>query len=193
MVENITKKFSPNFIKGAAATAALGSVAVPAVEIFPVSPKIIHTNSDIQTDNNHGIELSSDVKSKLIALPPLEVIRDSITNRRRRQRAQFTGYVVSGRTSTFGWPVDSYNGTTADGGYTDRACIAIRNDSTLDHMFQVTVNEHQADMPQCDWGPAAWTGRSIDITGDGVTQLHMNPWAYPTGEWGVARELRNPK
>ena len=109
--------------------------------------------------------------------------------RRRHNRYRFTGYVVQGRTSTFGWPTDAISGT-ADGGNSDRACIAIRNDSTLHHMFQITVLHHQAEMPECDWGPNENTGRNIDITGKGVMMLHMDPWHYQTDSWGVARELR---
>lgn len=42
----------------------------------------------------------------------------------------------------------------------------------------------------CDYGPARWTGKRIDITGLGVLALGYSPGSYPTGVWGVARELR---
>lgn len=125
---------------------------------------------------------------------------------RRHRRSRFTGYAVSGRTSTFGWPLEGgwSGGITADSGYctyrgeahcgtTRRPCIAIRNDLTLDHWFLVTVwyhgRAHVARLLQCDYGPGImW--RSIDITGMGDEALGFSPWSYPTEAWGVARELR---
>lgn len=98
------------------------------------------------------------------------------------------GLVVSGRTSTFGYPEEEA-GRTADGGTTVRPCIALRNDSTLDHKFEVVVAGHHARMIQCDWGPASWTGRAIDITGEGVNLLGFSQSEYPTGILGTAREL----
>lgn len=110
----------------------------------------------------------------------------------------FTGFVVEGRTSTFGYLTGDSEGTTADGGTTARPCIAIRDDLNLDRMFRVTVYErrgahqlgHTATLLHCDWGPALSTGRSIDITGLGDELLGFSPSAYPTEAWGVARELR---
>lgn len=98
--------------------------------------------------------------------------------------------MVEGRTSTFGWPSESSAGRTADGGTTERPCIAIRDDATLDHWFEVTVDGRHARLFQCDWGPAEWTGRAIDITGLGVEALGFSQEAYPTEAVGVARELR---
>lgn len=100
---------------------------------------------------------------------------------------------VAGLVSTFGPPLEGVEGT-ADGGNTERACIAVRHDSTLDHTFRVRVffgrRYHQANMPQCDWGPASWTGRSIDITGEGSRELHINPWSFPTENYATADEVR---
>ena len=102
----------------------------------------------------------------------------------------FTGYRVEGRTSTFGVLTGDSEGQTADGGTTARPCIAIRSDAHLDHWFKVTVRGHTARLLACDWGPAEWTGRAIDITGYGDRALGFSPAAYPTDSWGVARELR---
>jgi hypothetical protein len=109
--------------------------------------------------------------------------------------SRYTGYVISGRTSTFGWPSTGISTErTADGGSTERPCIAIRDDSTLDHWFEVEVNYlgrwHRAKLLHCDYGPAEWTGRAIDITGMGVEALGFSPYSYPTESWGVAKELR---
>lgn len=110
----------------------------------------------------------------------------------RHHPGRFTGYVVEGRTSTFGWPLEGgwSGGITADGGNTRRPCIAIRNDLTLDHWFEVTILGHHARLLHCDTGPAAWTGRSIDVTGVGDEALGFSPASFPTNAWGVARELR---
>lgn len=102
----------------------------------------------------------------------------------------YTGYTVEGRTSTFGYLTGDSEGGTADGGNTNRPCIAIRNDSTLGRWFEVTVLGHKARLLHCDWGPAAFTGRSIDITGLGDRALGFSPSNYPTDSWGVARELK---
>lgn len=78
---------------------------------------------------------------------------------------------------------------TADGGTTERPCIAIRDDSTLDHEFQVTILGRTARLMQCDWGPAFWTGRSIDVTGEGAAALGFSQVAFPTGAYGIAKEI----
>ncbi len=120
---------------------------------------------------------------------------------RRRHKSRYTGYVVEGRVSTFGWLTGDSEGSTADAGYcryrreaycgtTRRPCIAIRNDGTLDHWFEVTIQGHHAKLLDCDWGPAEWTGRVIDVTGLGDEALGFSPANFPTGAWGVARELR---
>jgi hypothetical protein len=101
----------------------------------------------------------------------------------------FTGYVVSGPTSTFGYLTGDSEGQTADGGTTARPCIAIRDDSTLGHWFLVEVLGHKARLLHCDWGPGI-RSRAIDITGLGDQALGLSPTGYPTEAWGVARELR---
>jgi hypothetical protein len=110
---------------------------------------------------------------------------------------RFTGYVVAGATSTFGILTGDSEGQTADGGNTDRPCIAIREDRTLGRWFlvEVIVEEggrrvvHRARLLHCDWGPGILS-RTIDITGVGDLALGLSPTGYPTGAFGRARELR---
>jgi hypothetical protein len=111
----------------------------------------------------------------------------------------YTGYVVEGRVSTFGYLTGDSEGTTADGGSTARPCIAVREDRTLGHRFIVTLYRRSdrrvqisrsATLLHCDWGPAAFTGRSIDVTGLGDRALGFSPTSFPTEAWGVARELK---
>lgn len=102
----------------------------------------------------------------------------------------YTGFEVSGPVSTFGYLTGSSEGTTADGGTTARPCIAIRDDSTMDHWFRVTVEGHSAKLLHCDWGPAESTGRAIDITGEGDELLGLSVVNFPTEALGVAKELR---
>lgn len=105
----------------------------------------------------------------------------------------FTGYVVEGATSTFGDLTGDSEGQTADGGTTDRPCIAIREDRTLGRWFLVEVDVagrwHRARLLHCDYGPGILS-RAIDITGAGDLALGLDPRAYPTGAFGRARELR---
>ena len=103
---------------------------------------------------------------------------------------RFTGYTVTGRASTFGYLTGDSEGQTADGGNTNRPCIAIYSRRGLGHWFQVTINGHHAKLLQCDIGPAPWTGRMIDVTGVGDLRLGFRPSAFPTDSWAVARELR---
>lgn len=112
--------------------------------------------------------------------------------------------MVAGLVSEFGvgTPGDSSDGQTADGGTTARPCIAILEDTTLDRWFQVTLYASRggprigrpARLLHCDYGPAAETGRALDITGAGVRSLGLNPETFPTSPpastWAVARELR---
>lgn len=103
---------------------------------------------------------------------------------------RFTGYVVKGRVSTFGWLTGDSEGQTADGGNTARACIALDETWSLGHWFQVTIGHHHALLLHCDVGPALWTGRRIDVTGIGDLKLGFSPTGFPTDSWGIARELR---
>lgn len=90
----------------------------------------------------------------------------------------------------FGYLTGDSEGQTADGGSTARPCIAILSRRGLGHWFEVRVGTRHARLLQCDIGPASWTGRAIDITGLGARALGFSPSAYPTGSWGLARELR---
>jgi hypothetical protein len=103
----------------------------------------------------------------------------------------YTGYVVEGKTSTFGWPLEDgvSGGRTADGGSTRRPCIAILEHFSIDHWFLVEVDGRKARLLHCDYGPEA-AGRMIDITGIGDEALGISPSTYPTEAWGRARELR---
>lgn len=101
----------------------------------------------------------------------------------------YTGFVVRGSVSTFGYPEEAL-GQTADGGNTGRSCIALRDDATLDHEFEVTILGHHARMLQCDWGPAFSTGRAIDVTGEGANRLGFSQSSFPTEAQGTAREIR---
>jgi hypothetical protein len=114
----------------------------------------------------------------------------SAVARHHHRGSRFTGYIVEGRVSTFGWLTGDSEGSTADGGNTMRPCIALYENWSLDHWFQVTINGHTARLLHCDVGPAPWTGRRIDVTGRGDQALGFSPSAFPTGSWGVARELR---
>jgi hypothetical protein len=106
----------------------------------------------------------------------------------RAQAAQLTGYVVTGGVSTFGPPLDPA-GTTADGGSDTRPCIALKDTSTLDHMFRVTINGHTADLLHCDSGPYAGN-RQIDVTGAGAYAMGLDPYNFPTDSIGTAQELK---
>lgn len=123
----------------------------------------------------------------------------------RHRPTTYTGFVVEGGVSTFGYLTGDSEGKTADGGYTNRPCIAIRDESTMDHWFEVTlytskgshrVIGHSARLLHCDWGPNEGTGREIDITGEGDYALGLSPYGFPTTvigrtyTWGVAREVR---
>jgi len=172
------------------AAMAIGSVALPSAAI-----------ADGFT--GHAKE-APEPKSMPPAMPPTlspynRGVRNRLVTVRHHRHPQpkynFTGYSVAGPTSTFGPPAEGA-GRTADAGTDDRPCIAIRDDSTLGHNFLVKVLYqriwHETVLPHCDWGPASSTGRNIDITGKGVEMLHLNPYSYPTGAWGVAREIATP-
>jgi hypothetical protein len=160
-------RLNANKIKTVVVAAAAGSMVVPVVQAEQAPAPTSPDNGDTTT-----------------------VKPDRSRAHRRHQRHKFTGHVVKGRTSTFGWPAES-DGQTADGGNTRRPCVALRDHSTLKHLFEVTVNHHTALLRQCDIGPAAWTGRNMDFTGEAAQRLHMNPHHYPTDIHGVARELQH--
>lgn len=178
MAETVPKTRTADILKKGAAVAAIGGAAlVPAVNAESAS-------------NRENITLTEATASR-ISHQHRHHKRHS-TN----QGLQFTGYQVEGPTSTFGWPSDgshsdAENMQTADGGNADRPCIAIKNDSTLDRKFQVTIfyNHHkfQAIEKQCDWGPAE---RAIDQTGQAAQAEGINPYNYPTDSFGIARELK---
>ncbi|HET9098368.1 MAG TPA: hypothetical protein VFN51_02005 [Candidatus Saccharimonadales bacterium] len=162
--EDLQKKALPGLLRVVMAAGAAGGMMAGTAEAASAEPTPVTPVATLQSDTN-------------------------ALHFRRRRVMKETGFVVRGATSTFGPPLEAA-GQTADQGYDNRPCIAIRNDSTLGDMFKVVVlvnhRRHVAQMVHCDWGPAAWTGRNIDITGAGAYKLHLNPYNYPTGAWGIA-------
>lgn len=60
--------------------------------------------------------------------------------------------------------------------------IALRDKSTMGKMFEVTTPDGRKFMlPQTDWGPAARTGRGIDITAAAGAQMGYTSKNFPTG------------
>lgn len=188
-METVFKRIGPNTRRKVAAAAAVGSIAVPTIDAPPTtSPAASLPNPDrLAAEPNLPSELRADY-----------LVQARRHRTRHHKRYRFTGYEVVGQTSTFGTPADSYNSGTADMHSTSGdACIALRNDATLDHRFLLTViydhKKHQQVTYQCDWGPGIYH-RAIDITGAEVWKLHLNPLNYPTDHaWGSARELKGPK
>jgi hypothetical protein len=103
-------------------------------------------------------------------------------------RPDLTGYIVSGRVSTYASPLQA-DGTTADGGSSRRPCIALLDRRTLDRWFLVTIGRHRAVLEHCDSGPYA-DGRVMDVTGHGALALGIDPRAFPTDAYATAQLLR---
>lgn len=80
-----------------------------------------------------------------------------------------------------GW-TDAMNGSaTASGKPTSVPGIALPSRSTLGQMFQVTAPNGQTySLPQIDVGPAARTGRSVDISAGAAAQMGYTPKNFPT-------------
>ena len=95
------------------------------------------------------------------------------TGRRGRGQKQKRGFqsgglVVSGKASYEG----GTGNATADGSHTDEdPGFAIRDDSTLGDWFWATVGGASGLLQHIDWGPASWTGRSIDFTEAGLRKI----------------------
>jgi TP901 family phage tail tape measure protein len=80
------------------------------------------------------------------------------------------GLVVKGKTSWFS-PPDAPN-TTADGKHTAAdPGFAMRRYDTLGDWFWAQVGGAQGMLQHIDWGPAAWTGRTIDFTKAGLDKV----------------------
>jgi hypothetical protein len=89
-----------------------------------------------------------------------------------------SGPVFAGRVSEFS------GGATADGVHVaTEPGIALRSSATLGETFRLTTEAGTDYVTQTDWGPATWTGRTIDITS---AQMAKMGWA-PTDSWGEAK------
>ena len=65
----------------------------------------------------------------------------------------------------------------------NRPGIALRDKSTMGQMFEVTTPDGRKFMlPQTDWGPAARTGRGIDITAAAGAQMGYTSKNFPTDQ-----------
>lgn len=102
----------------------------------------------------------------------------------RRTHPALTSVRYSGRVS-----VD--DGIHVAGFFTPR-CIALRRNVRNEH-FLLTVNTgdgvpHRTIVEQCDWGPASWTGRAIDIHTPALRAMRI--YFQPTDYSGSATLLR---
>lgn len=88
-----------------------------------------------------------------------------------------SGPVFAGRISEFS------GGLTAGGYQATEPGIALRSSATLGATFRLTTAAGTDYVRQTDWGPADWTGRTIDIT---QAQMAVMGWA-PTDSWGEAK------
>jgi hypothetical protein len=114
---------------------------------------------------------------------------------RHHERYCRSGTVVRGRVSYFG------GGLMASGHYTSEPAIALNvspgTDAGWDNAttrgwvaslqrFRVTIAGHTAVLFDGDLGPAASTGRAIDVAEGGVAALGLGG-IFPTDAWGVAK------
>lgn len=102
----------------------------------------------------------------------------------RRTHPALTSVRYAGRVS-----VD--DGTHVAGIFTPR-CIALRR-NVRNERFLLTVNTrddvpHRTIVQQCDWGPADWTGRAIDIHTPALRAMGI--YFQPTDYHGTATLLR---
>ncbi len=187
MEELATNNRKPHWMRRAVAIVAAGSVAVPALAAEtaadPIKRTIKRSYAAADTSNPSSNSVPGPVTWQMVGPKHL----DRPLKKVPRHRMSFTGYEVSGYSSTFGPPTDPL-GHTADGGLDNRPCFAIRDDSKLGHKFLVTIGKHQAIAKDCDWGPAASTGRDEDFTGELLYKMHLDPNNYDNG-WARVREL----
>jgi hypothetical protein len=95
-----------------------------------------------------------------------------------RRRHCLSGPVFAGRVSEFS------GGATADGVHVaTEPGIALRSSATLGETFRLRTEAGTDYVTQTDWGPASWTGRTIDITS---AELAKMGWV-PTDSWGEAK------
>lgn len=91
----------------------------------------------------------------------------------------------NGKVSIFGPPTEPAE-QTASGGSSSAPGIALRSSATMGKLFDVNIAGHRGVLRQVDWGPAAWTGRDIDVTGAGARKIGINPSNFPTDAQGSA-------
>jgi hypothetical protein len=97
---------------------------------------------------------------------------------RVRRAHCLSGPVFAGRVSEFS------GGATADGVHVaTEPGIALRSSATLGDTFRLRTEAGTSYVTQTDWGPADWTGRTIDIT---TAQMARMGWV-PTDSWGEAK------
>lgn len=98
------------------------------------------------------------------------------------------GLFRSGRASWFGGANDSMNTGTALGLPDTAPGIALLNQSTLGKYFRVVSPQGRwRKLRQIDIGPAAWTGKILDITSAALKYFGYNERNFPTGRgiWKV--------
>lgn len=91
---------------------------------------------------------------------------------------------IHGRVSTFGPPLEPA-GRTASGVSSSQPGIALRQ-RDFGRAYRLVIGAHSGVLPHTDWGPAAWTGRAIDVTGAGARTLGIDPRHFPTNAMGTA-------
>jgi hypothetical protein len=93
-----------------------------------------------------------------------------------------------GRASWFGGPNDGMNIGTAIGVPDTTPGIALYNQKTLRKWFDVvSPSGRKARLKQIDFGPAPWTGKTLDITSAALKYFGFNEKNFPTGvgNWSV--------
>lgn len=93
-----------------------------------------------------------------------------------------TGGRLSGTAGWFGGPNDSGNIGTALGVSDASPGIAVRDSSTLGGIWDVLApNKRRHNEKQIDWGPAAGTGRVVDIGTGALGDFGYTEGNFPTG------------
>lgn len=116
------------------------------------------------------------------APPGHRVAMRRIWERKRSRYYVRRAHCLSG--ATFSGRVSEFSGGLTAGGYqATEPGIALRSYDTLGETFRLRTEAGTDYVTQTDWGPAAWTGRTIDIT---RAQMAVMGWA-PTDSWGEAK------
>jgi hypothetical protein len=97
-----------------------------------------------------------------------------------RRRHCLSGPVFAGRVSEFS------GGATADGVHVaTEPGIALRSSAPLGETFRLRTQAGTDYVTQTDWGPASWTGRTLDITSAQMAKMGR----VPTDSWGEAKMI----